>query len=182
MPAFAIKADRDQLVIDKLTAHFGERVAVEHRPAADAPKVVAGRIEGDMLVLVVGKPAIHDVLRCLRDELDFNFLTSLGGMHYAERDALGLVFHLHSMRNGHRIRLKTETPLKDPVFPTFTDLWPAANWMEREAWDFFGISFTGHPGLKRILNMEDFPAFPLRKDYPLEDPTREDKDDSYFGR
>lgn len=182
MPAFAIKADRDQLVIDKLTARFAEQFSLEYRPAANAPKVVAGRTQGDMLILQVRKAAIHDVLRYLRDELDFNFLTSLGGMHYADRDMLGLVIHLHSMRNGHRIRLKTETPLKDPVFPTFTDLWPTANWMEREAWDFFGISFTGHPDLRRILNMEDFPAFPLRKDYPLEDPTREDKDDSYFGR
>ena len=182
MPAFTIRTDRDQLVIDKLTERFGEQVTVEHRPAADAPKVVAGRSQGDMLVLHVRKPAVHDVLRFLRDELDFNFLTLLGGMHHADRDMLGLVFHLHSMRNGHRIRLKAETPLKDPVFPTFTDLWPTANWMERETWDFFGISFTGHPNLKRILNMEDFPAFPLRKDYPLEDPTREDKDDSYFGR
>jgi len=169
MPAFAIKADRDQLTIDKLSASFGENVVSHERIT-------------DMLVITVKKPVIHDVLKFLRDELDFNFLTSMGGMHYADRDALGLVFHLHSMRNGHRIRLKTETPMKDPVFPTFTDLWPTTNWMEREAWDFFGIQFRGHPNLKRILNMEDFPAFPMRKDYPLEDPTREDKDDSYFGR
>ena len=182
MPAFAIKADRDQLTIDKLAAQFGERVTVDYKPAADAPKVSGGVVMGDMLILSVQKPAIHDVLKFLRDEMDFNFLTSMGGMHYADRDMLGLVFQLHSMRNGHRIRLKTETPLKDPVFPTFTDLWATTNWMEREAWDFFGISFAGHPNLKRILNMEDFPAFPMRKDYPLEDPTREDKDDSYFGR
>ncbi len=182
MPAFAIKADRDQLTIDKLAAQFGDSVAVEYKPAAHAPKVTGGTVMGDMLILSVKKPAIHDVLKFLRDELDFNFLTSMGGMHFTDRDMLGLVFHLHSMRNGHRIRLKTETPLKDPVFPTFTDLWPTTNWMEREAFDFFGLHFTGHPNLKRILNMEDFPAFPLRKDYPLEDPTREDKDDSYFGR
>lgn len=181
-PAFAIKTDRDQLTIDKLTAQFGDGVSVEYRPAADAPKVVEETVMGDMLILTVKKPVIHDVLKFLRDELDFNFLTSLGGMHYADRDMLGLVIHLHSMRNGHRIRLKSETPMKDPVFPTFTDLWPTANWMEREAFDFFGLHFTGHPNLKRILNMEDFPAFPLRKDYPLEDPTREDKEDTYFGR
>ena len=54
--------------------------------------------------------------------------------------------------------------------------------MEREAWDFFGIKFKGHPNLIRILNMEDFPAFPMRKDYPMEDPTRRDKNDSMFGR
>ena len=173
MPAFALKADRDQLTIDKLAARFGDSIIVD---------VTLSPPKGDMMVFTVKKPVIHDVLKFLRDELDFNFLTSMGGMHYADRDALGLVFHLHSMRNGHRIRLKTETPMKDPVFPTFTDLWATTNWMEREAWDFFGIQFSGHPNLKRILNMEDFPAFPMRKDYPLEDPTREDKDDSYFGR
>ncbi len=178
MPAFAIKADRDQLTIDKLSATFGENVVSHERVS-------------DMMVFTVKKSVIHDVLKFLRDELDFNFLTSMAGMHYPrvesgakgpQEDMLGLVFHLHSMRNGHRIRLKTETPMKDPVFPTFTNLWPTTNWMEREAWDFFGIQFSGHPNLKRILNMEDFPAFPMRKDYPLEDPTREDKDDSYFGR
>ena len=169
MPAFATKTDRDQLVIDRLTATFGASIEKHERIT-------------DMLVLSIAKPAIHDVLKFLRDELDFDFLTTLCGMHYAEREALGLVIHLHSMRSGHRIRIKTETPIKDAVFPTLTDLWPAANWMEREAWDFFGIRFTGHPNLKRILNMEDFPAFPMRKDYPLEDPTREDKDDRFFGR
>jgi NADH-quinone oxidoreductase subunit C len=78
--------------------------------------------------------------------------------------------------------VKSRTTANDPEFRTAPDLWPTANWMERETWDFFGIKFKGHPNLKRILNMEDFPAFPLRKDYPLEDPTRQDKDDSIFGR
>ena len=182
MPAFTIKADRDQLTIDKLAERFGEHVAVDYKPSTDAPKVVEEVVLGDMLILSVKRPVIHDVLKFLRDELDFNFLTSLGGMHYPDRDALGLVIHLHSMRNGHRIRLKSEAPIKDPVFPTFTDLWATTNWTEREAFDFFGLTFTGHPNLKRILNMEDFPAFPLRKEYPLEDPTREDKEDTFFGR
>ena len=168
-PAFAIKADRDQLVVDQLTAAFAGAIISHERIT-------------DTLVITVAKLAIHDVLKHCKEHLDLNFITTLCGMHYPERKALGLVIHLHSMRHGHRIRLKTETPMKDPMFPTFTDLWPAANWMEREAFDFFGLHFTGHPNLKRILNMEDFPAFPMRKDYPLEDQTREDKDDSYFGR
>lgn len=169
MPAFAIKAERDQLVIDQLAAAFPDAITAHERVA-------------DMLVLHVTKPAIHPVLKHLKEQLGFGFLTTLCGMHYPDRDLLGLVFHLHNMREGHRIRVKTATPVKDPVFPTFSDLWPTANWMEREAFDFFGLHFSGHPNLKRILNMEDFPAFPMRKDYPLEDPTREDKDDRYFGR
>ncbi len=169
MPAFAINAERDLLVTEQLGAAFGDRILKSEQ-------------QGDMLCFTVRKDSIHEVLAFLKDKLDLTFLTTLCGMHYADRDTLGLVIHLHSMRHGHRIRVKSETPMKDPVFPTFTDLWPASNWMEREAFDFFGLRFTGHPDLRRILNMEDFPAFPLRKDYPLEDPTREDKDDSYFGR
>lgn len=154
---------------DQLTAAFGDKVLKQERLH-------------DMLCVSLHKDVLHEAVALLKEKLDFTFLTTLCGMHYADRDALGLVIHLHSMRQGHRIRLKAETPLKDPVFPTFTDLFPTANWMERETYDFFGLRFTGHPDLRRILNMEDFPAFPLRKDYPLEDPTREDKDDSYFGR
>lgn len=170
MPAFAIKADRDQLVIDRLTAAFTSDVLGHKRLY-------------DVVCFTVKKEGVHDILRLLRDELDFNFLTSLCGMHHPGQELeLGVVYHLHSMRNGHRIRLKTYTTLKEAEIPTATDLWAAANWMERETWDFYGIKFTGHPNLKRILNMEDFPAFPMRKDYPLEDPTRHDKDDSMFGR
>ena len=170
MPAFTINAERDQLVTDRLTGHFG------------AGDITHERLY-DTLCFTVPKDKIHAVLVFLRDELDFRFLTSLCGMHFpgAEME-LGTVYFLHSMRHGHRIRVKTCTTLHEAKLPTVTDLWPAANWMERETWDFFGIHFTGHPNLKRILNMEDFPAFPLRKDYPLEDPTREDKDNTFFGR
>jgi NADH-quinone oxidoreductase subunit C len=66
--------------------------------------------------------------------------------------------------------------------PTATKIWPAANWMERETYDFYGILFGDHPNLQRILNVEDMTDFPMRKDFPLEDQTREDKDDSMFGR
>lgn len=170
MPRFAIHADRDQLVTDRLSATFGAEL-LSHEQLHDVH------------CYTVKRDRLAEVLRFLRDELDFNFLTSACGMHHPGQELeLGMVYHLHSMRNGHRIRVKTYVPLKDPVLATAVEIWPAANWMEREAWDFFGIRFTGHPNLKRILNMEDFPAFPMRKDYPLEDPTRQDKNDSMFGR
>ncbi|HMN05975.1 MAG TPA: NADH-quinone oxidoreductase subunit C [Flavobacteriales bacterium] len=170
MPAFTIKADRDQPTIDKLTERLGADGFTYER-------------QYDIMVFTVPKAKIHETLAFLRDELDFNFLTSLCGMHHPGAELeLGVVYFLHSMRNGHRIRVKTFIPMAEPKLPTVTDLWLTANWMERETWDFFGISFTGHPNLKRILNMEDFPAFPLRKDYPLEDPTRDDKNDTFFGR
>ncbi len=163
--------ERDQLVVTKLNEKFGN--SIEHH-----------EILADMLCVTVSKEIIQELLLFLRDdsELQFNFLTTLCGMHYPEKEQLGVVYHLHSFVNNHRIRLKTATVISDPHVPTATVVWPSANWMERETYDFFGILFDGHPNLKRILNVEEMTAFPLRKDFPLEDQTREDKDDTMFGR
>ncbi|MEZ4808032.1 MAG: NADH-quinone oxidoreductase subunit C [Flavobacteriales bacterium] len=170
MPTFAIKSDRDREVTEKLSTLLGT-------------DLLAHEQQHDLMCYTVPKERLHEVLRTLRDELDLDFLTTMCGMHHPGAGMeLGVVYHLHNMRLGHRIRIKSFTTLKDAEFDSATDLWPTANWMEREAWDFFGIKFKGHPNLKRILNMEDFPAFPLRKDYPLEDPTRLDKNDTMFGR
>jgi NADH-quinone oxidoreductase subunit C len=168
---YQINSERNQLVVTKLTNQFTE--AIE-----------SNEIMADMLCISIKKEAILQALLFLRDdnELQFNFLTTLCGMHYPEQQQLGLVYHLHSFRNNHRIRIKTTTDINDPTFPSSTALWPAANWMEREAFDFFGILFSDHPNLKRILNVEEMKDFPLRKDFPLEDQTREDKDDRMFGR
>ncbi len=138
----------------------------------------------DMLCITVKKEVIEEALFFLRDdqELQYNFLTTLCGMHYPANEELGVVYHLHSFVNNHRIRIKTSVPVSDPRIATATSVWPSANWQERETYDFFGILFEGHPNLTRILNVEDMVDFPLRKDFPLEDQTREDKDDSYFGR
>jgi NADH-quinone oxidoreductase subunit C len=70
----------------------------------------------------------------------------------------------------------------DVHIPTATVHWDGANWMERETYDFFGVIFDGHPDLRRILNVDDMTAFPMRKEFPLEDPNRVDKKDFYFGR
>lgn len=158
-------------MIGKLTDHFAKFI--------DMQEVMA-----DMLCITVQKEVIHALLLFLRDdnELQYNFLTTLCGMHYPDKEQLGVVYHLHSFVNNHRIRIKTATSLIDPIIPTMTDIWPTANWMERETYDFYGIEFSGHPNLKRILNVDDMTGFPMRKDFPLEDQTREDKDDSMFGR
>ena len=168
---FQINPERNQLVVARLIENFGE--AIEKH-----------EVLSDMLCITVAKEVIHDVLLFLRDEkeMQFNFLTTLCGMHYPEKEQLGVVYHLHSFVNNHRIRIKTATDIKNPVIPTATTIWPAANWMERETYDFYGILFDGHPNLVRILNMDDMTDFPMRKDFPLEDQTREDKDDSMFGR
>jgi len=168
---FPIIPERNQLVVSKLIDKFGN--------AVESHEVLK-----DMLCITVSKEVITNVLRYLRDEkeLQFNFLTTLCGMHYPEKEQLGVVYHLHSFVNNHRIRIKTSTDIKNPVILTATTIWPSANWMERETYDFYGIIFEGHPNLVRILNMDDMTDFPMRKDFPLEDQTREDKDDSMFGR
>ena len=140
---------------------------------------------GDMLTVVVDKAVIHEVIRFLKENevLGFTFLTTLCGIHYPDRDLqLGVIYHLHRFSDNTRIRIKTFVPLENPVVTTVTDLFSAANWMERETYDFYGILFEGHPNLTRILNVEYLDYFPMRKEYPLEDPTREDKDNRFFGR
>jgi NADH-quinone oxidoreductase subunit C len=168
---YQINLDRDQLVVSKIAEHFKGATLQQERLA-------------DMLCITVSKEIIQDLLLFLRDEeaMQYNFLTTLCGMHYPEREKLGVVYHLHSFKHNHRIRIKTETDISQPVIASVTGIWPASNWMERETFDFYGIQFEGHPNLKRILNMDEMTDFPMRKEFPLEDQTREDKDDSMFGR
>ena len=118
------------------------------------------------------------------EELGFQFLTDICGIHYPDQTdkEIGVIYHLHSMKNNARIRLKVFVPIAKPDVPTLTGLYGSANWMERETYDFFGVNFLGHPNLKRILNMDEMVEFPLRKEFPLEDPTRLDKADFQFGR
>ena len=168
---FNIIPERNQLVVKKLIDNYGG--SIDHH-----------EIMADMLCVTVKKEVIQEVLLLLHEdnELQYNFLTTLCGMHYPEKEQLGVVYHLHSFVNNHRIQIKTATAISDPRISTATSIWPSANWMERETYDFFGILFEGHPNLKRILNVDDMTDFPLRKEFPLEDQTREDKDDSMFGR
>lgn len=118
------------------------------------------------------------------EELKFRFLTDLCAVHYPEKKGreLAVVYHLHNLVDNVRIRFKVFTDIQQPDVYTATGLFSSANWMERETYDFFGVNFVGHPNLKRILNVEEMDYFPMRKEYPLEDQTRVDKDDEMFGR
>lgn len=113
-----------------------------------------------------------------------NFLTSMNAVHYPEMAGMEIqmVYHLHSWLNNFRFRLKCSLPIENPVIDSVTSVFKSANWMEREAYDFFGVEFEGHPDLRRILNVDHMEYFPLRKEYPLEDASREDKEDKFFGR
>ncbi len=138
----------------------------------------------NFLTINLKKEKITDIIRYLYDhtEVRFQYLTTLCGIHYPEVNQIAIMYQLHSLVNNWRIRLKIFLPAENPVTPTLTSLFSAANWMERETYDFFGVNFTGHPDLRRILNVEDMIIFPMRKEYPLEDQTREDKKDFMFGR
>jgi NADH-quinone oxidoreductase subunit C len=139
-----------------------------------------------LLTVEVPREQAMPIMAFLRDdsELDMSFLTDLCGVHYPEQVGreLGVVYHLHSLTNNVRLRMKAFFSVEDPNMPTATGLFAAANWMERETYDFFGIVFQGHPDLRRILNVDDLGYFPMRKEYRLEDGTRKDKDDRFFGR
>jgi NADH-quinone oxidoreductase subunit C len=155
---------------DKLKTKFGD-------------DVVHAEQQYDFPVITVKKEKIVDVVKVLQED-GFNFLTDLTGIHYPDNKGqeLGVIYHLHDMPKNRRVRLKIFTSSADVHVPTLTGVFPGANWMERETYDFFGIIFKGHPNLKRILNMDEMNYFPMRKEYPLEDAKRDDKDNSMFGR
>ena len=139
-----------------------------------------------LLTATTTRERIHGIIAGLQqdEEIALHFLTTMCGINYPENTGqeLGIIYHLHSLTQNIRLRLKIFFPVADPVVPTMSDIYLTANWMERETYDFYGVIFTGHPNLMRILNVEDMDYFPMRKEYPLEDGTREDKTDLFFGR
>lgn len=171
MSAKINKEELLNLVVDELSAKVPD-------------SVLETEVQYDFPVIYIKKEKLHEAMSVLKNEekLNFHFLTDLTGFQSANEKQLGVVYHLHNMPSNYRVRIKTLFDINKPEIPTVTDLWKAANWMERETYDFFGIRFIGHPNLKRILNVDEMDIFPLRKEYPLEDQTREDKKDFMFGR
>jgi NADH-quinone oxidoreductase subunit C len=118
------------------------------------------------------------------EDLRFHFLTDLCGIHYPDNDdnhQFAIVYHLHNWYENKRIKIKAYLKETQGI-KTISNIFLSSNWMERETWDFFGIDFVGHPQLKRILNMDEMISFPMRKEFPMEDSGRTDKDDRFFGR
>jgi NADH-quinone oxidoreductase subunit C len=127
---------------------------------------------GDWTVVVANEP-LTAVLRHLRDAPDalFDFCSDVTASDWPPRKEarFDLIYCLYSTRLRQRVRVKVRVAEHQPV-PSATDLWPAANWLEREVYDMFGVNFTGHPDRRRILMPDDWQGFPQRKDYPLEGP------------
>jgi NADH-quinone oxidoreductase subunit C len=147
-------------------------------------ELVKAELLYDFPVITIKSHSSHDILKFLKEDSEFNFhfLTDLTGMQTEDEKELGVIYHLHNMPKNIRLRVKTFIPMSSPDIKSVTDIWAGANWMERETYDFFGVKFAGHPNLVRILNVDEMDIFPLRKEYPLEDQTRDDKSDKMFGR
>jgi NADH-quinone oxidoreductase subunit C len=163
----------NQQIAEDIVAKFGENAHSFEEPWG-------------LLTLTTNRQNIISLLEYLKqhENFRFNFLTDLTGIHLPDNKGaeFGVIYHLHSLENNVRIRIKVFLSQDDIHIPTAITIWPTANWMERETYDFFGILFDGHPNLIRILNIEEMDYFPLRKEYALEDATREDKIDALFGR
>jgi NADH-quinone oxidoreductase subunit C len=143
-------------LLAKLTGAFGDRI-ITRTVAFGEP------------VVTVDKTVAHDVLALLKHDKDlaFDMLVELFGVDYPQREPrFEIVYILRSMKTNDRVTIQTAVTEKG--LPTASDLWEAANWLEREAYDMFGISFTGHPDLRRIYTDDDFEGHPLRKEFPLE--------------
>src|SRR5215213_65737 len=157
----------------KVTEKFGDQVSNFEEPYG-------------MLTFETRTELNLKVMQFLYDEpeLSFQFLTDLTAVHYPSYKGreLAVVYHLHNLVQNCRIRFKVFAPIEKPDVFSATKIFEAANWLEREAYDFYGVNFVGHPNLIRIQNVDEMDYFPLRKEYPLEDQTRIDKDDEMFGR
>ena len=141
----------------------------KHIEAELGGKVIRCSIAQGELTLVVASEVIVSVLTALRDDKQclFEQLIDICGVDYPERERrFDVVYHLLSPRKNQRIRVKCEADEENPV-PSIVELFPTANWYEREAYDMYGILFSGHPDLRRILTDYGFQGFPLRKDFPL---------------
>lgn len=139
---------------EKLKARFGEAVGPLSEPKIDPFAVVqAGQLA--------------EVCRFLRDTagIELDFCEDLTAVDWPKRNVIEVVYHLFSYRHRHGIVLKVEADRAKPVVPSVEAVWKAANWMEREVYDLFGVEFPGHPDLRRVLLPDDWVGHPLRKDY-----------------
>jgi NADH-quinone oxidoreductase subunit C len=138
---------------------------------AQFPRIAWSEFRGDTRG-VVPRDELYSVLQFLRDQSGFDLLVDITCVDYlayrGAEDRFGLVYLLANTQSNEQIALRAFVNDPEPSVPSAVPLWEGANWLEREVWDMFGIRFEGHPDLRRILMPEEFTAFPLRKDYPLQ--------------
>ena len=117
--------------------------------------------------VVVALGALHDLMAKCRKDLGYEMILDVSSLdHFGDDPRFEMVYELAAVDNSKHLRVKAKVP-EDEKVPSVTDIWPGADWHEREVWDMMGIPFSGHPNMKRILMWEGYPFFPLRKDFPL---------------
>ena len=145
-------------LLEQVRAAFGERITASHAQHGNA-------------TVSIRRDDALEIFRTLRDRPEFGFdmLADLTAVDYlGEAPRFEIAYHLYSLPQNHRLRVKIRVPEDEAWVHSLVPLWKAANWLERECWDMFGIRFVGHPDPRRILMYEQFVGHPLRKDYPVE--------------
>ena len=153
--------------IEQLKSHPALGRLVEWK----ASVVQAVKFDRDELTIWIEKDAIREVCAILRDSPDcpFNYLCDVTCVDWHPSEPrFEVVYHLLAIAKKERVRLKVRLDGSSPALESVTSVWPAANFYEREVFDLFGVRFSGHPNLKRIMMPDDWEGHPLRKDYPVE--------------
>lgn len=163
----------NKFVFDKLREKFGE--------------AIIGYEENFGLIAIHADKEFNlKIIQHLYDEeeLGFRFMTDLTAIHYPNNlgEELVVTYLVYNMQHNFHVRLKFALDINKPNIFTASKLFDTANWLERECYDFYGVNFIGHPNLIRVMNVDEMDYFPMRKEFPLEDQTRKDKDDEMFGR
>ena len=149
------------------------RAVVKLKERFSASVIDCKEFRGEVTV-TVKKEQILEVLKCLKEDLRYNFLTDVTAVDYLGQDPrFMVVYNLYSIPNKDRIRIKAPVTEADCTIDSATALWNTANWLERETFDLMGVRFNNHPNLVRIMMTDDWVGHPLRKDYPLQGPDRE---------
>ncbi|MCH8557271.1 MAG: NADH-quinone oxidoreductase subunit C [Balneolia bacterium] len=142
-------------ILNELKDEFGDAVIESKTHAGDRQTRVS-------------REKIHEICSWLKEKHSFDYLVDVfGADRFTSEDRFEVIYHIISLKTGVRIFIKTWLPEENPQLPTVTDIWPGANWNEREIWDMYGVRFENHPDLRRIFLPEDFKYHPLRKEFPL---------------
>ncbi len=130
--------------------------------------IESGTVQHEQTILYVSASSIVEVCRYLRDEHGFNRASSVTALDwYPQEPRFEVVYLLHAVKENQRLRLKVRVSGENPAVESVTGVWAGANWYEREVFDLFGITFSNHPDLRRIMMPEDWEGHPLRKDFPV---------------
>ena len=162
MPLAPAITDLDQLK---------ERAPLARLLAWDPGAIESAKYDRGELTIILQRTAIREACAILRDDpqLQFNFLCDITCVDwYPNEPRFDVVYELLAIPRRERLRLKVKLAGDDPSLESITSVWPSANFFEREVYDLFGIRFSGHPNLRRIMMPEDWEGHPLRKDYPVE--------------